>query len=156
MENIRIQDDLYMHVNQETLDKLVIPDDKPCAGGFMELADAVEKIMMDEFETMATNKSYPNEHLERACILYAIAKDADRKAAHGITPALKVLATLDELKTVEDFSRLYKTLSQKSIPTPINIGVETDMKNTKQHLVYIQGPSVILPDASYYLFYFAH
>ena len=48
MENIRIQDDLYMHVNQETLDKLVIPDDKPCAGGFMELADAVEKIMMDE------------------------------------------------------------------------------------------------------------
>ena len=150
MENIRIQDDLYMYVNQETLDKLVIPDDKPIAGGFAELSDGVEKIMMEEFETMATNKSYPDEHLERACTLYAIAKDADRKAAHGITPALKVLATLDELKTVEDFSRLYKTLSQKSIPTPINIGVETDMKNTKQHLVYIQGASVILPDASYY------
>ena len=46
MENIRIQDDLYMHVNQEALDKLVIPDDKPSAGGFAELADGVEKIMM--------------------------------------------------------------------------------------------------------------
>ena len=150
MENIRIQDDLYMYVNQETLESLVIPDDKPTAGGFSELADGVEKIMMDEFEAMASSKSYPNELLERACTLYAIAKDADRKREHGIAPALKVLATLDEIKTVEDFSRLYKTLSQKQIPTPINIGVETDMKNTKQHLVYLQGAGVILPDASYY------
>jgi predicted metalloendopeptidase len=74
MENIRIQDDLYMFVNQETLDKLVIPDDKPTAGGFQELADGVEKIMMGEFETMAESKNYPNDYLKRACELYAIAK----------------------------------------------------------------------------------
>ena len=49
MENIRIQDDLYNHVNRETLENLVIPDDKPVAGGFSALADSVEKIMMDEF-----------------------------------------------------------------------------------------------------------
>ena len=150
MENIRIQDDLYHHVNQETLDRLVIPDDKPVAGGFSELADGVEKIMMGEFSTMTETKSYPNDYLRRACELYAIAMDADRKEKHGITPALRCLATLDEVKTLQDFSRLYKTLSLKGIPTPINIGVETDMKNTKQHLVYIQGPGVILPDATYY------
>ena len=86
MENIRIQDDLYQFVNGETLEKLVIPDDKPAAGGFQDLADEVEKIMMDEFATMTESKSYPNEHLERACTLYAIAKDAERKAAHGIAP----------------------------------------------------------------------
>ena len=150
MEKIRIQDDLYMYVNGETLENLVIPDDKPMAGGFAELADGVEKIMMGEFETMTENKSYPNDYLKRACELYAIAKDADRKAAHGIAPALKNLAILDEIKTVADFSRLYKTLSLRGITTPINIGVDTDMKNTKQRLVYIQGASVILPDASYY------
>ena len=150
MENIRIQDDLYGFVNQKTLDKLVIPDDKPTAGGFTELADGVEKIMMGEFETMSESKSYPNDYLKRACELYAVAKDADRKAQHGITPALKNLAILEEVKTTEDFSRLYKTLSLKGIPTPINIGVDTDMKNTKRRLVYIQGASVILPDASYY------
>ena len=150
MENIRIQDDLYMYVNQETLDKLVIPDDKPIAGGFAELSDGVEKIMMEEFETMTANKSYPNDYLKRACELYAIVKDADRKEKHGITPALKALAALDDIKSVNDFSTMYKTLSLKGIPTPINIGVDTDMKNTKQHLVYIQGAGVILPDASYY------
>ena len=150
MENIRIQDDLYMHVNQETLDKLVIPDDKPYAGGFAELADGVEKIMMEEFETLANSKEYPNEYLKRACELYVIAKDADKKEKLGITPALKHLAVIEDVKEIGDFSRLYKTLSLHGIPTPINIGVETDMKNTKQRLVYIQGPGVILPDASYY------
>lgn len=150
MEKIRIQDDLYMHVNQETLDKLVIPDDKPYAGGFAELAEGVEKIMMGEFADMSESKNYPNAHLERACTLYAIAKDADRKEKHGITPALKNLAILDQLKSVDEFGKLYKTLSLKGIPTPINIGVETDMKDTSRHLVYMQGPGVILPDASYY------
>ncbi|MBR5144289.1 MAG: hypothetical protein IKW53_04485, partial [Clostridia bacterium] len=132
MEKFRIQDDLYMYVNQETLENIVIPDDKPVAGGFSELADGVEKIMMGEFEGMSEGKSYPNEHLKRACELYAIARDADRKEKHGISPALKNLQILDEIKEIGDFSRLYKTLSLRGIPTPLNIGIETDMKNTKQ------------------------
>ena len=150
MEDIRIQDNLYMHVNQETLDRLVIPDDRPSTGGFAELAEGVEKIMMGEFEDMAASGSYPNEYLERACKLYAIAKDAEAKEKHGIAPALKALSILNGINTVADFSRLYKSLVLGGIPTPINIGVDTDMKNTKRRLVYVQGAGVILPDASYY------
>ena len=45
---------------------------------------------------------------------------------------------------------MYKTLMFNQLPLPFQIMVETDMKNTKQHCVCIQGPSVILPDASYY------
>ena len=150
MEDIRIQDDLYMHVNGETIEKLTIPDDKPFAGGFAELADGVEKIMMDEFAAMTEAKSYPNDYLRRACELYSIAKDTEKKEKDGIAPALKNLKILEEIKDASDFSRLYKALSLKGIPTPINVGVETDMKNTKQRLVYIQGAGVILPDASYY------
>ncbi len=150
MENVRIQDDLYTFVNQETLDKLVIPDDKPVAGGFAELSDGVEKTMMKEFADMTASRSYPNVYLERACTLYAIAKDGARKEKDGIAPALKNLAVLDQIHTLEDAGRLYKTLDVNGIPTPLNIGVETDMKNTKRRLVYIQGAGVILPDASYY------
>ena len=150
MEHIRIQDDLYMYVNQETLENLVIPEDRPMAGGFSELDRGVEKLMMAELADMAEAKSYPNAYLERACTLYELAKNAERKAGHGMTPALKNLAVLKDIETLEDFSRLYKTLSLKGIPTPINVGVETDMKNTKQRLVYLQGAGVILPDATYY------
>ncbi len=150
MENIRIQDDLYTYVNQKTLDELVIPDDKPTAGGFAKLADGVEKIMMGEFEAMAESKSYPNDYLKRACELFAIAKDADRKAAHGITPALKNLSLLNEIGSLEDFGRVYKKLLARGIPVPFDLGADTDMKNTKQRLPYLQGARVILPDATYY------
>ena len=45
MDNkIRIQDDLFTFVNQEKLEQLVIPDDKPTAGGFADLQNLVEKI----------------------------------------------------------------------------------------------------------------
>lgn len=150
MEDIRIQDDLYTYVNRESLEKLVIPDDKPTAGGFSKLSDDVEKIMMGEFEAMSESKSYPSELIERACRLYDIAKDVERKEKHGIAPAIKNLAIIEKIKEVKDFSTLYKELVLKGIPTPINVGVETDMKNTKRHLVYIQGAGVILPDATYY------
>ena len=150
MEKIRIQDDLYNYVNQKTLEELVIPADKPMAGGFSELADAVEKIMMGEFETMTNNQTFPNEYLARACKLYQIAKDVDKKQSEGIAPALKHLSALNDLQTLADFAKLYRVLLEKNIPTPLNIGVETDMKDTSRHLVYIQGARVILPDVTYY------
>ena len=150
MENIRIQDDLYAYVNGETLEKLVIPDDKPTAGGFSELADEVEKTMMSELAAMTESGVYPSVYLERACKLYSLAKDAERKERDGIAPALKSLAILDEIKTLGDLGRLYKSLMLGGIPTPFNLEADTDMKNTGRRLVYIQGAGVILPDASYY------
>ena len=150
MSKPRIQDDLYTYVNQEKLDELVIPDDKPCAGGFQTLAEDVEKIMINEFEEMSLNNNYPNDYLKRACDLFALAKDAAKKAEYGVKPALNNLEIINSLNSLDDFNKEYKSLMLKGISLPLKIMVDTDMKNTKQHAVYIQGPGVILPDASYY------
>ena len=149
MEKVRIQDDLYTYVNQEKLDQLVIPDDKPATGGFNILADDVEKIMMREFNEMSESGNYPNDFLKNACTLFKIAKDAEKKDKDGIEPALKNLSVLKTLD-FNSFSKMYKTLMLQKLPLPFKVGVETDMKNTKAHCVMVQGPSVILPDASYY------
>ena len=79
MDKIRIQDDLYTYVNRAKLDELVIPDDMPVAGGFATLSTDVEKLMIGEFNTMSKEGSYPNAHMERACKLFALAKDVKRK-----------------------------------------------------------------------------
>ena len=150
MSKVRIQDDLYNYVNEKTLEQLIIPDDKPCAGGFMVLSDDVEKTMMDEFEQMCKLSSYPNDYLKRACMLYKIAMDTKKKDEFGITPVLKNLKVLDELNSKDDLNKLFKTFMLKGLPLPFKVMVETDMKNTKKHCVCLQGPSVILPDASYY------
>ena len=150
MEKIRIQDDLYTFVNQEKLEQLVIPDDQPCTGGFNTLAVGVEQLMMKEFNEMTSSNAFPNEYLKNACKLFEIAKNVEKKEKDGVVPALKNLAILNKIDSIEKFSKYYKDLMLQSIPLPLKIMVETDMKNTQQHLVYIQGPSTILPDASYY------
>ena len=150
MENIRIQDDLYTYVNQAKLDELVIPDDMPVAGGFATLSTEVEKLMIEEFKTMAANGVYPNEHMARACTLFAMAKNVKRKKKHGVKPALKNLAILKKLGTLRSFNLRTKELMLRGIDLPISIAVEPNMKDTTHHCVMISGPSVILPDASYY------
>ena len=150
MNKPRIQDDLYTYVNQDKLEELVIPDDQPCVGGFQTIAVDVEQTMINEFKEMCEKDSYPNDYLKRACSLFKVVKNVEKKEKDGITPALNNLAILNELSGIESFSKMYKTLMLKGLPLPFKVLVETDMKNTKQHCVCVQGTSVILPDASYY------
>ena len=150
MEKIRIQDDLYLHVNQETIDNLVIPDDQPRTGGFSSLDSDVEKLMMGEFEEMCASGAYPNEYLKNACTLYMAVKNTRKRSAHGISPALKYYAKIQKLESIKDFNSKLKTLMLGHYPLPFHISVNADMKDTKHNCVAISGPSVILPDASYY------
>ena len=150
METVRIQDDLYTYVNQAKLDELVIPEDMPVAGGFATLSTDVEKLMIGEFNTMCETAAYPNAYMARACALYTLAKDVKRKKKHGIKPALKKLAILKKTATLRGFNLHARELLINGIAMPINIAVDANMKDTTHHCVMIQGPDVILPDASYY------
>ena len=150
MEKVRIQDDLYAYVNQETIDNLVIPDDMPVTGGFATLGIEVEKLMMGEFDAMCKDGAYPNEHMERACALYLAAKNVKKRNRHGIKPALKALAVIEKLDSIKAFNRKLPELVLGGYPLPFYVSVGPDMKDTEHHCVSIQGPGVILPDSSYY------
>ena len=150
MEKIRIQDDLYTFVNQEKLEELIIPDDLPCIGGFQSIAIDLEKLMINEYNEMALSKNYPNEHLKRSITLYNIIKNVEKKEKDGIGPVLNNVYFLNEIDSLDTFCKKFKSLLFKRLPLPLKIFVDTDMKNTKKHAVYVQGPNVILPDASYY------
>ena len=150
MDNIRIQDDLYTHVNQAKLQELVIPDDMPVTGSAMALMTGIEKLMIGEFNTMCESQAYPNDHMARACRLYALAKDVKRRKKHGIKPALKHLSVLKKVGTMRSFNLRAKELMLSGITMPISIAVEPNMTDTTHHCVMLSGPNVILPDASYY------
>ena len=150
MDKIRIQDDLYTYVNQEKLDELVIPDDQPTAGGFASLNTELTELMINEFKDMSEKNQYPNAHLQRACALFKAAMNVKRKQKDGIKPALKHFNALKKLNTVRGMNNALSQMVIGRLPLPFEISVDTDMKNATRHCVAIQGPSVILPDASYY------
>lgn len=43
----RLQDDFYDYVNGKWAETAVIPDDKPSTGGFMDLDQDIENLMLD-------------------------------------------------------------------------------------------------------------
>ena len=79
MEKYRIQDDLYEYVNHEWLEQAVIPDDKPTAGGFADLAKEVEENLIADFNEMSEKKQFPNDYLRRAILIYEKIKDVKKR-----------------------------------------------------------------------------
>ena len=149
-EKVRIQDDLFYAVNQEKLDSLVIPEDKPVAGGFVELSDKVEEVLMKEFEELAKSKEYPNANMEKAIKLYALAKDVRRRNRDGIKPILKHLHFIQETKDFYSLNRRLKTFVLNRYPLPFTLDVEVNFHDSNKHCLFLMGPSTILPDTTMY------
>lgn len=150
MEKVRIQDDLYEYVNGKWLETAVIDDDKPATGGFINLADDVEKLLMNDFDEMVKDDSFPNEYLKEALALYKEALNTKKRNRLGIKPALKLLAKLKSINDLKGFNRNLKNFVLFDIALPFNISVSADMMDTNHYAVMMQGPSVILPDTTYY------
>jgi len=150
MEKVRIQDDLFNYVNGEWIEQAIIPDDQPSVGGFADLADAVEKNLMADLDNMNDNNNYPNTHLENACKLYKKALNVKKRNKDGIKPALKMLKKIDGLKDIADFNKKAADLIINGFVMPFEIETNPDMKDTKHSILYIQGPSTLLPDTTMY------
>lgn len=148
---VRVQDDLYLYVNQEWIDGAVIPDDKPVTGGFSDLAEGVEKQLIEDFNKMSNGEiACPNEKMENAISLFNMIKDSKKRNEEGINPVLSTLEKIQKLDNLNLFNTALKELIYDSIPLPFAISVEANMKDTKHHSVMLTGPSVILPDTTYY------
>ena len=152
MSTYRIQDDLYKAVNQDWIDSAVIPDDRPTAGGFSDLDKSVQETMMKDFSEMSENQeSVPNDYVKRAVDLYNVVKDTKKRNREGIRPVLKRLSKLQKINDMTSFNRNLKYLYENGYALPIDLGVSDDMKDSMKNAIYIQGPSTILPDTTYYL-----
>lgn len=105
-KNIRIQDDLFTYVNQDKIDTLVIPDDMPVAGGFAELHDNVEKLLMDEFKELEKSGDIQDPNFKKAIDLYSVAKNVKKRNAQGIKPIAKDLKAIQSIKDIASLNKI--------------------------------------------------
>lgn len=150
-ERTRVQDDLYQFVNQEWIDKAIIPDDKPMTGGFSDLDKQVEEILMHEFRQMDSGKTeYPDHYIKKAVELFHLAKDTNKRNQEGIQPIEKILNEINLLTDIEDLNKHLTDFVLEGLPLPFTLHVDVNMKDTMHHAILFGGPSVILPDTTYY------
>ena len=148
---IRIQDDLYEAVNGEWLKTAVIPEDRPAAGGFAELDQNVEKLMMADFRALAEgSKTTDIPEMKYAVALYKKVLDSERRNREGIAPVLPLLDKIRAIKTVEDLNAAAPELLPMEFDLPLRMGVEADMGDATRNAFVVLGPDIILPDTTYY------
>ena len=147
----RPQDNLYLAVNSEWIEKTKIPEDRSRMASFDGIDVDVEKHLMQDFAAFAAGKkevpSVPN--FDEAVKLYKLAKDFDKRNSDGAEPIKSDLELLDGLKDFSDFN-----LNAPDLVTfaaiPFGLDVEPDMKNTKVNALNFAGPGTFLPDTTTY------
>ena len=149
-EKVRIQDDLYSFVNQEKIDQLVIPEDRPVAGGFSELDINVEKTLMKDFADLEKSRDFSDVNFEKAINLYSIAKNVKKRNSQGIKPIAKDLKTIQSTTDMNLLNRRLKTFILNRYPLPFAFLVDTDMKDSNKYCLMMVGPDTILPDTTMY------
>ena len=148
---VRIQDDLFQAVNGEWLKTAVIPEDRPTTGGFAELDQNVEKLMMAEFRAFAAGeKTSEIPEMKYAVSLYRKALDSEARNAAGIAPVLPLLERIRALRTPADLNDAAAAFLEDGIRLPVRMSADTDMKDALHHAFNITGPDIILPDTAYY------
>ena len=95
--DIRVQDDLFRHVNGAWLSTAEIPADKPLTGAFMSLRDQAEEAVRVIITTLAEGP--PGTDAAKIADLYASFMDADTVEAAGADPLLPMLAAIDAVDT---------------------------------------------------------
>lgn len=150
-KKVRIQDDLYEVVNGEWLKTAVIPDDRPTTGGFATLVENVEKIMMGDFKDFAEGKKTSDiPEMRYAISLYKKIMDEKRRNEEGIKPVLPLLEKINSLKSVDDLNNVAAEFMLEGVALPAEMDVTSDMEDATKHSFIILGPSIILPDTTYY------
>ncbi len=148
---VRIQDDLYQAVNGEWLKTAVIPEDRPTTGGFSDLDQDVEKTMMADFSAFAKGeKTSDIPEMRYAVSLYKKVLDTGRRNREGIAPVLPLLEKLLSVRSVEDLNRECAELFLEGIDLPVQMEVDADMQDATKNSFIVLGPSIILPDTTYY------
>lgn len=68
-----LKDDFYDYVNGDWLESAVIPADKPATGGFQDLVDGIDQLMMAEFKNMAADPlAIPKGKMKDAVAFYRL------------------------------------------------------------------------------------
>lgn len=151
VNNELIKDDLYEAVNGEWLKTAKIPDDKPATGGFNDLVDEIDKQLMDDFDAYAAGKEKSDDSRFSEMIkLYRLAKKFDWRKKVGPQPLKRMLASVENLNSYEDYQSQWKNWILAGMPSPISFDIDADMKNATVYALFASSPSLILPDKSYY------
>lgn len=147
----RLQDDFYHAINGEWEKTAVIPDDKPRTGGFSDLADEIENLMLETTDQWLVGENVPdNAVLQNFIKFHRMAADFDKREAVGIEPVKPLIEEYKKLSSFSEFASKIADYEMSGKPNAFPFGVSPDFMNAQLNVLWAEAPRIILPDTTYY------
>lgn len=145
---IRVQDDLFRHVNGPWLRTTEIPADKATAGAFVRLFDEAEQKVRSIIETC---RDAPTSDEERKIgDLYASFMDEERVEALGVSPVQDELAQIDGVTDLASLVQTLGSLERAGVGSVFGLYIAPDRGRPDRYIVHLSQSGLALPDESYY------
>lgn len=146
---VRVQDDLYKHVNGRWLLNTAIPSDKSNFGSFTALADRAQENIRVIIEDAAKNPTDANSR--KVGDFYKSFMNTESIDKVGIAPLQGSIEAIRGMENVKDVYRQFGRLQIIGVSGPVGFFVSTDAKDSSQYLAAIVQSGTSLPDRDYYL-----
>lgn len=147
----RLQDDFFNYVNGEWEKTAVIPEDKPVTGGFMDLDQDIEKLMLATTDKWLAGQDVPEDPILQNFVKYhRLVADFDGREQAGVTPAMPLVEEYKALSSFKEFAAKIAEYEMAGKPNAFTFDVAPDFMNAKMNVLWADAPGIILPDTTYY------
>ncbi|MBC7303997.1 MAG: peptidase M13, partial [Nocardia sp.] len=148
-QDVRVQDDLFAHVNGQWLAEYEIPADRAVDGAFRTLYDQAE-LDVQAIITDSAADAAGDADARKIGDLFSSFMATDVVAAAGFIPVADELRAIVEVADPSAFAALLGRMQRTGVRGALAYYVDTDDKNSTRYLVHATQSGIGLPDESYY------
>ncbi len=149
---VRVQDDLYEHVNGGWLARHPIPPDKARYGVFIELRDRTLAQLRGIVEGLrARPGAAADPDARKIRDLYASFMDEARVDRLGLAPLAGEFARIERVSAKDQIPALIAHLEEIGAGAPYGVRIHQDARHSTRYVVDLMQGGLGLPDRDYYL-----
>jgi putative endopeptidase len=150
-ESVRVQDDIYQHINGKWLASFEIPADKGSYDQFSKIYDDVQKQLRDVVDGVQKSPDASDPDQQKIADLYASFMDESSLEPLGLKPLTPEFARIDALKDRSEIASLIAHLNVIGVTAPYTPQVHQDAKDATRYVFDLGQDGLGMPDRDYYL-----
>ena len=137
----RYQDDFYDAINGEWQKTAEIPGDKSQTGGFVDLDEGIENLMLATTNKWLVGQDVPEDPILANFVKYhRMVRDFEKREADGITPVLPLLKEFQALEGFADFTSKLAAFELAGKPNFLPFGVSPDFMDARTNVLWASAP----------------
>ncbi|MBN3534801.1 M13 family metallopeptidase [Mycoplasma procyoni] len=142
-----LKNDFYEFINKDWLRKAQIPADRSSISAFVELDLELEKLLKTLLMDWSTKKRElpSNKHIKEMVNYFSMIMDVKKREELGWEPIRKHIQKLEKLNSFEEIFAQDQDFWRSTSQLPVGISLHEDFKDSSRKIVWLDGPSTILP-----------